>query len=168
MIARAARARRCARCESVRRRSSRHQIVGDQQFDRLRVAHTPAPRAPNPPAARYSRPSIISAVAARTTSSVVDHRIVAGRGRHRHRPLTAKAASTGRSVTAARFPQSCPAPAPLEVDARRRAGAASPCTIDNPKPLPRPSPLVEKNGSIAWARVPGSMPTPLSLIDRQR
>ena len=40
--------------------------------------------------------------------------------------------------------------------------AARPCTIDKPSPVPLPGPLVVKKGSVAFASVASSMPTPVS------
>ncbi|MNF91998.1 hypothetical protein D3C84_746260 [compost metagenome] len=45
--------------------------------------------------------------------------------------------------------------------------SASPCTMDNPRPVPLPTPLVVKNGSTAEASVASSMPSPSSVIARQ-
>ncbi|MNP53948.1 hypothetical protein D3C76_1484680 [compost metagenome] len=42
-----------------------------------------------------------------------------------------------------------------------------PWTIDNPRPVPLPTPLVVKNGSIAEPSVASSMPSPVSAMLRQ-
>ncbi|MNV57788.1 hypothetical protein D3C71_1501360 [compost metagenome] len=42
-----------------------------------------------------------------------------------------------------------------------------PCTIDSPSPVPLPTPLVVKNGSIADASVLASMPSPVSVTLKQ-
>ena len=45
--------------------------------------------------------------------------------------------------------------------------AARPWAMDRPKPVPFPTPLVEKKGSIARCRVASSMPMPVSPTCRQ-
>ena len=40
--------------------------------------------------------------------------------------------------------------------------AVKPCTIERPSPVPLPTPLVVKNGSMAFARVASLMPMPVS------
>ncbi|MOA54474.1 hypothetical protein D3C78_1780930 [compost metagenome] len=42
----------------------------------------------------------------------------------------------------------------------------NPCTIDSPSPVPLPTPLVVKNGSIAEASVTSSIPSPVSVTSR--
>ena len=45
--------------------------------------------------------------------------------------------------------------------------AARPSTMDRPKPVPLPTPLVVKNGSVTRANVASSMPCPVSLTEMQ-
>ena len=45
---------------------------------------------------------------------------------------------------------------------------ASPCTMDSPRPVPFPTCLVEKNGSIARFSVSGDIPVPVSATDSLR
>ena len=45
---------------------------------------------------------------------------------------------------------------------------ASPCTMDNPSPVPFPTCFVEKNGSIARFSISGDIPLPVSATDNLR
>ncbi len=94
----------------------------------------------------------------------------------RRRPWTSAMATRSRARSAAPpWPMavgshiSAVVPSSGRLATRRRPPdcSARPCTIGSPSPVPLPTPLVVKNGSMAWARVPSSMPMPVSDTDRQ-
>ena len=61
-----------------------------------------------------------------------------------------------------------PLPDVLESCSAPPSCTASPCTIDRPRPVPLPSGFDEKNGSIAFFRISGVMPLPVSMTDSFR
>ncbi len=69
-----------------------------------------------------------------------------------------------RRIFGNRQPEGHRRPLPLMLDRSRIPPdcAARPCTMERPRPVPFPGPLVVKNGSVARLTVASSIPSPVS------
>ena len=96
-----------------------------------------------------------------------EHGLVAARERSRLGGRCRLASPTPESSAGTRVRRT-PARASTPPRHRRRPGVTMACTVGRPRPVPRSSALVVKNGSNARCRTSSGMPTPSSRIERQR
>ena len=81
--------------------------------------------------------------------------------------VASSSSSTGTALIGSHSSTAVPSPGRLAMVGPPPSSQASPCTIESPSPVPRPTPLVEKDGSTARASVASSMPVLVSRTGRR-